>query len=383
MKSRSVLAWIVAGAVAASAGAQEREGIEVQKGRDERVRQRGAKQYYTERWDLGDLPTYKPEQVVTGVLRQMGSNYFEDGNLNQLWEEGFRKHHPEVKFQKELKTALAAIPALTFGMADLAPSRHITNDEALFFQRYKNRHPVEIAAVTGSLNVPGWSYALAIVVHKDNPLAKVSIEQLDGIFGAERDGAFIGTTWRTEYARGPEKNIRTWGQLGLTGEWADKPINVYGFNLRYHIPLTFAKHIMFGAAKWNERTREYTNYKRPDGTTELEAKQVVDAIGTDRYGIAYSTVAFLTPETKAIPVIPRGGSAPVPLDLQTLRARQYPLYDEVYFYFDREPGKPIDPRVKEFLRYVLSREGQDAVQRNAKYLPLTATVAAEQRKKLD
>jgi len=369
----------------ASSGAlsQEREGLEVQRGRDEKLKKRGAQEYYTKRWDLSDLPEYKPERILGGVIRQIGSNYFEDGNLNQLWEKGFLKYHPGIKFQKELKTALAAIPALSFGMADLAPSRHITNDEALFFQRYKSRHPVEISAVTGSLNVPGWSYAIAILVHKDNPLAKLSAEQLDGIFGAERDGAFVGTTWHTEYARGPEKNIRTWGQLGLAGEWADKPINVYGYNLRYHIPLTFSDRVMFGAAKWNERVREYTNYKNPDGTTELEAKQVADAVSADRYGIGYSSVAFLSPRSKALAVAARGSGDYVELNLETLRARRYPLYDEVYFYFDREAGQPVDARVKEFLCFVLSREGQDAVQHNAKYLPLTAEVVHAQLRKLE
>ncbi|MEY2877953.1 MAG: hypothetical protein RLZZ15_333, partial [Verrucomicrobiota bacterium] len=370
-------------ATALAASAQIRDGLAVQAGREDKLKKRGAKEYYSERWDLSDLPAYVPQQKVSGTIRQIGSNYFEDGNLNALWEEGFKQHHPDVVFEKDLRTALAAIPALTFGLADLAPCRHITNDESLFFQRYKSRHPIEIAAVTGSYNVPGWSYATAILVHKDNPLAQLSIEQLDGIFGAERSGAFIGTTWETSVARGPEKNIRTWGQLGLKGAWADKPINVYGYNLRYHIPLTFAAHVMQGSAKWNERLIEFTNYKNADGTTELQAKQIADALGKDPYGIGYSTVAFLTPDTKALAVAPRGGGPAVALDLQSLRSRRYPLYDEVYFYLDREPGQPIDPKVREFLRYILSREGQDAVQRNAKYLPLPAHVARAQLKKLE
>ena len=366
-----------------SSPAQIRDGLAVQAGREDKLKKRGAQEYYTERWDLGDLPAYVPQQKVSGTLRQMGSNYFEDGNLNALWEEGFKQHHPDVVFEKDLRTALAAIPALTFGLADLAPSRHITNDESLFFQRYKSRHPIEISAVTGSFNVPGWSYAITIVVHQDNPLAQLSVEQLDGIFGAERSGAFIGTTWDTSVARGPEKNIRTWGQLGLKGAWADKPINVYGYNLRYHIPLTFAAHVMQGSAKWNERLIEFTNYRNADGTTELQAKQIADALSKDPHGIGYSSVAFLTPETKALAVAPRGGGPAVALDLQSLRSRRYPLHDEVYFYLDREPGQPIDPKVREFLRYILSREGQDAVQRNAKYLPLPAHVARAQLKKLE
>lgn len=364
-------------------GAQTRDPIQVQAGRDEKLKKRGSISYYTQRWDLSDLPVYQPQQKVSGVIRQWGSNYFQHGSLGKAWEEGFRKHHPDVRFEDDLRTTLNAIPGLTFGLADIGPARHITSDELLLFQRYHSYHPTEISVVTGSLNVPGWSYALGIFVHKDNPLAKLTIEQLDGIFGAQRSGAFQGVEWNTEVARGEDKNIRTWGQLGLKGEWADKPINVYGYNLKYHIPLTFAERVMQGGAKWNEKLIEFTNYKNADGTTELEAKQVTDAISKDRYGIGYSSIGFLTPQSKAVAIAPRGTTNYAELNLQTLRSRAYPLYDEVYFYVDKPPGKPLEPKVKEFIRYVLSREGQDAVQRDGKYLPLPAEVVAQQLKKLD
>jgi phosphate transport system substrate-binding protein len=355
----------------------------VQRGRDERIGARGKKTYYTKRWNLDDLPEYKPEQKVTGTIRIWGSGYFAQGNLDTYWEEGFRKYHPDVKFEYHTKAPALAIPALCIGTADLAPSRHITFDEVLMFQRVFERDPVEITMATGSLNVPGWNYALGIFINKDNPLSKLTIKQLDGIFGTERDGGYDGTTWRTDIARGADENIRTWGQLGLTGEWANKPIHVYGDNLRYHIPRTFERLVFQGGDKWNEQLHEYANYKKPDGTNMLEAQQVIDAVSRDPYGIGYSSVAYLTPQTKAVAVAPRGSDKYVELNLETLRERSYPLFDEVYFYINREPDKPVDPKVKEFLRYILSREGQDAVQRDAKYLPLTAAVVREQLKKLD
>ncbi len=364
--------------------AQERRGgLDVQRGRDERIGARGKKTYYDKRWNLDDLPSYKPEQKVSGTIRVWGSGYFAQGNLGTFWEDGFRKYQSDIKFDYHLKAPALAIPALCMGAADIAPSRHITFDETLMFERVFSRDPIEITMVTGSLNVPGWNYALAIVVNKDNPIAKLTIDQLDGIFGTERDGGYDGTTWRTETARRSKENIRSWGQLGLTGEWANKPINVYGDNLRYHIPRTFERLVFQGADKWNERLHEFANFKNADGTNTLEAQQVINAIAKDRYGIGYSTVAYVTPETKTIAVAPRGSDQYVELNLETLRNRTYPLFDEVYIYIDREPGKPVDPKIKEFLRYVLSREGQDAVQRDAKYLPLTAAVVNEQRKKLE
>ena len=370
------------GALAVAASAQIRDAIEVQKGRDDKLKKRGSITYYDTRWDLSDLPAYQPEQPITGVIRQWGSNYFKDSPLGKAWEDGFKKFHPGVTFQDELKTTLVAIPALTLGLSDLGPSRHITSDELLLFQRYHESHPVEISAVTGSLNVPGWNYAIAIYVNKDNPLSKLTVEQLDGIFGAARAGAFVDISWDTSAARGADKNLRTWGQLGLTGEWADKPIHVYGYNLQYHIPRTFERLVFQGGAKWNEELHEFTNYKNADGTTELEGKQTADAVAKDPYGICYSGYGFATPQTKRVAVAPRGTKNYVDLTLETLHSRAYPLYDQVYFYFRREAGKPIDPKVREFLRYILSREGQDEVQKDAKYIPLPADVVREQLTKL-
>ena len=383
MKKASIVALAALAFGAERASAQIRDPLKVQEGREKKLQLRGSKSYYSEQWNLEDLPVYAPKQKVSGVIRQWGSNYFADSPLGKMWEDGFKKYHPNIKFKDELKTALAGIPALTFGMADIAPNRHITSDETLLYQRYHSSFPVEITVVTGSLNVPGWSYAIGIFVHKDNPISKLTVEQLDGIFGAQRSGAFQGTEWNTAVARGPEKNIRSWGQLGLTGEWANKPIHVYGYNLRYHIPLTFERLVLQGGAKWNEQLTEFTNYKNADGSTELEAKQTMDAVSKDTLGIGYSSIGFLIPATKAVAIAPRGSDKYVELNIQTLRSREYPLPDEVYFYVRRDPGKPLDPKVKEFLRYVLSREGQDAVQKDGKYLPLPARLAAEQLKKLD
>src|SRR5690606_22293872 len=130
------------------------------------------------------------------------------------------------------------------GAADLAPmGRQALWDELKGFEREGAKggdegvggtEVVEIIMSTGSFNVRGWTFALGVYVHKDNPLNQLTLDQLDGIFGAQRDGGWNGLTWDTSLARGPDKNIRTWGQLGLKGEWADKPIQVYGYNMKYH-----------------------------------------------------------------------------------------------------------------------------------------------------
>jgi len=151
-----------------------------------------------------------------------------------LWQDAFTKFHPGVKFEWHMETTSAAVPSLVFGVSDMGIGRKVTFSELQLYERYKNRDPLEIDIATGSYDVPGWQPGYGVIVSKDNPLTHISMEQLDGIFGAERNGGWDGTSWHAEWARGPEKNIRTWGQLGLTGEWASKPIVPYGLNLRYH-----------------------------------------------------------------------------------------------------------------------------------------------------
>ena len=366
----------------AAAPTEARGGLELQTSHFKNVAARGKKVYYTQKFDLSGLPSYKPETQVSGVIREWGSNYFADSPLGKYWEEGFRKFQPDVTFDYHLKTTLTATPALCMGLADLAPSRHITFDELLGFERVMNHEPVEVTVVTGSYNVPGWNYSIGIFVNKNNPLAHLTMKQLDGIFGAERTGAYHGTTWHLEDARGPEGNIRTWGQLGVTGEWAEKPIHVYGYNLRYHIPLTFERLVFNGADKWNEGLKEFANYRDAKGVSHLEAQQVIDAINDDPYGIGYSSVAYATDQTKCLPIAAKDGGDYVPMTIEHVQDRTYPLDDEVYFYLDRNPGKPVDPKVREFVRYILSREGQGEVQRDGHYLPLTAALVQEQLAKI-
>ena len=340
------------------------------------------KTFYTKKWDLTDLPAYVPGPAVSGTIRFWGSNYFADGQLGKYWEEGFRRYHPGVTWERHLKTSGAAIPALVTGVGDIGANHKITWKELLVFERTFGYQPLEITVVNGSLNVSGWSNALAIIVHKDNPLVSVTLKQLDGIFGGPRAGGWVGSQWHPEFVRGAEENIRAWGQLGLGGEWAAKPIHPYGLNLKYDQSDDFSRWVLQGSDQWNENIRHFANYARPDGTLAVDAKQLMESVARDPAAIGYGNMSDLTPETKALAVAREGGPAVAPT-LESAHDGTYPLHEEVYFYLNREPGQPLDPKVKEFLRYILSREGQDAVQRDAKYLPLTAGLVRSQLKKLE
>ncbi len=368
-------------------GQQSTEGLDMQAARAKMMTARGRKIAYTKKFDLSGLPKYEPKQKVSGTIRVWGSNYITDGYIGGYWEAAFRKYHPEVKFDFHMKTTLAAVPSLVFGVSDLGIGRKITFSELEMFQRYTDRDPVEIEVATGSYDVPGWNPGFGIVVHKDNPLTQLTMKQLDGIFGAERAGGWEGTSWRPQYARGPEENIRTWGQLGLTGEWADKPINVYGLNLRYHQAMEISDMLLKGSDKWNERLRIYANYVSASGKLE---RGLNEDLAKDRYGIAYIAAPTTNlggqgaqPELKALKIAKKDVGPYISYTLETVHDRTYPLYDRIYAYADRVPGKPMDPRVLEFLRFVLSQEGQAEVMRDGKYLPLTAEVANAQLKKLE
>lgn len=354
-------------------------GLALQSARAKFVVVKATKIFYTNRWDLSKLPSYRPEQHVSGTLR--GSNYIEDSNLGRYWEEGFRKYQPGVRIAFHMKTTLAAVPALVFGVADVGVGRKITFAEQLLYERYENGDPLIITAATGSYNVTGWQPGYGIVVSKDNPLRCLTMQQLDGIFGAERLGGWEGTSWHPEWARGPEDNIRTWGRLGVTGDWADEPITPYGLNLRYHQAAEMSDLILKGSDKWNERLRIYANYVTKKGAL---ARGLEADLARDRYGIAWIAAPTyrLSPQLKVLAIARRQGGQCVPYTLETIHDRTYPLYSQIYMFANQGKGGSVKPIVREFLRYVVSRQGQEAVERDGKYLPMTAKVAWEQWRKL-
>ncbi len=320
----------------------EQKSISIQRGREKRVKARGEKVHYTNVFDLSGLPKYAPEQKVTGTLRIWGLNYLTDGKLANYWEEGFRKYHPSVTFSWFTPTALVAIAGLYTGQADVGASRHITFDELLTFQRTFNYSPIEISMVTGSYDVPGWAPADTIVVNKENPISKITFKQLDGIFGAQRDGGWNGTAWNSAAARGPELNIRTWGQLGLTGEWKDKPIHVYGRPLKYHQQLHIERLIFHGGDKWNETLREYAHDESPAGEQKVSTASLLEDLSKDKYAIAYSNRGYpAQSKVKELAVAEKDGGPYVEMTIGTVQNRSYPLFAEEYFYLNRKPGTAV------------------------------------------
>jgi phosphate transport system substrate-binding protein len=222
-----------------------------------------------------------------------------------------------------------------------------------------------------------------IIVNKDNPPTKITRKQLNGILGSVRDGGWVGTTWHPEFRRGADQDIRSWGQLGLGGEWASRHITPHGYSLRYASAIEFSNKVLQASDKWNGYLGAYANYRRPDGRVYLEADQIFDQVRRDPGAIGYARYHDGFPKDIKILAVSRDDSGPfVEYSIDTLQDRSYPLWGDQSFWVSLKPGQKLDPKVREFIRFVLSQEGQELVQKDGKYLPLTAEVVREELRRL-
>lgn len=338
---------------------------------------------YTRKFDLSGLPDYVPEGKPTGTLRLCGNNYIGDSPLGGWWKEAFEKYQPGIKIDYNLQTAAIAIPCVTLGMADIGITHEPSFYDYLSYLRLKGHPPTGITILTGSYDVVGWQNNMVIVVNKANPLAHISMTQLDGIFGSERAGGWVRTNWHPEFARGPKSNLRTWGQLGVAGDLASKPIDTYGYSLRYATALEFSDKVLHSSDKWNGNLLGFGNYNLPNGKTYLEADQIVDHVRDDPNGIGYVRYHPNFPtDVKILPLGLTNAGPFITYSMDSLQDHTYPLWGGQSFWVDVKPGEKMDPKIREFIRFILSRQGQELLQRDGKYLPLNAASVSEELKKV-
>ncbi|HEX4586071.1 MAG TPA: substrate-binding domain-containing protein [Burkholderiaceae bacterium] len=355
--------------------------------------------------NLDEIPPYKPEVPVAGGLRIAGSEL--KGNVDLLVE-GFKKFHPGAVVTTNFMTSSEGALGMMFsGTSDVAPMGDDAkiSDQMPFYNTFRYV-PTEISIATGGYDKRGTLFAWAIIVNKDNPISKLSMDQLDGIFGSERSGGWeVGANadnnllFTAKYARGPEKNIRTWSQLGLSGDWAHREIQTYGY-VAPGFATNFERLVMHWSVKWNPNFKEYVEAK--EATADAAGSAVVsqrmyEALEKDKYGIGWGALMHVNgtcvnpdgskcPGYHGLKVIALSKTADGPavaLTADNVRNRSYPLIRDAYIYVNKAPGRPLDPKVREFMRFVLSREGQQIIQRAGIYSPLPAQTIAEQLKKLD
>src|SRR5258706_12742513 len=311
------------------------------------------------------VPDYRPDRQVSGVLRSRGNARM--ATLMKQWEQGFKKYQPDIQFADTLVGSASGIYGLEMRTADIAVMGRPMNP----YERYGSYerswvYPVEVEVATGSFETPHRSPAYAILVHKDNPLARLTVKQLDGIFGAERSGGWKALTWDVDAARTSAENIRTWGQLGLKGAWVDQPIHVYGPPLLGAGSVTlFQSKVLDGGDTWNEDLREYADRKR-----------MIVELGKDPYGIAYTALGYRSADVKPVSIAETTAGPYIALTKRSVMDRSYPLSRPVYIVYTIDNEKSeianprVDPKVREFLRYILSKQGQQDVVRAGDYLPL-------------
>jgi phosphate transport system substrate-binding protein len=292
------------------------------------------------------IPGYQKASGVSGNLSSIGSDSM--NNLMTLWAETFRKYYPNVKVQVEGKGSSTAPPALIAGTAQFGPmSRQMRSTEIDQFEQRYGHKPTEIRT----------SYdALAVYVHKDNPIKELSLAQVEAIFGKSR-------------RRGFKQNVTTWGQLGLTGEWASRPIGLYGRNSASGT-YGFFKELVLKNGDYKDTVKEQPG-----------SASVVQGVTEDRYAIGYSGAGYRTSGVRAVPLSEQAVGPFFAGTYEEVTSGKYPLSRFLYMYVNKAPGKALDPLPLEFLKLVMSKEGQEVVVKDG-YMPLTPAIVKEELAKI-
>ena len=293
------------------------------------------------------LTPYEKTSGVSGALSSVGSDTM--NNLLTLWGETFSRLYPNVKLQVEGKGSSTAPPALIEGTAQFGPmSRPMKPSEIDQFEKKFGYKPTEIRTAYD---------ALAVYVHRDNPLDQLTLAQVDAAFSKTRK-------------RGQPKDVAVWGDFGLTGDWKTRPLSLYGRNSASGTYGFFKEHVL--------KNGDYKDtVKEQPGSAS-----VVQGVTNDRYGMGYSGIGYKTSGVKALALAEKEGGPFSSGSYDDVVSAKYPLARFLYIYVNRAPGKPLDPLAREFLKLILSREGQEVVVKDG-YLPLTIAIVSEERRKIE
>ena len=297
--------------------------------------------------DVAKLPKYeKSKDAVAGDIKSVGSDTMD--KLMTFWCEGFKEIYPNVKFEIEGKGSATAPPALIEKVATFGPmSRPMNKQEQDKFESAFGYKPTSVRAALDTL---------AVFVHKDNPIKGLSFQQLDAVFSKTRK-------------QGGSNDAATWGDLGLTGKWKDQPINLYGRNAESGTYTYFKEHAL--------KKGDYkATVKEQPGSAG-----VVQAVAGDVYGIGYSGIGFVNASVRALPLNPAAGTEFVEPTPANAYSGEYPMSRYLLIYLNYKPESQLDPLRREFIKFVLSSDGQALVEKDG-FLPVKAKDAAAELKKL-
>lgn len=287
------------------------------------------------------LPEYKASTGVSGTLKSVGSDTM--NNLMTLWAEGFKKFYPNVKIEVEGKGSSTAPPALIGGTASLGPmSRPMKADEIDAFEKKFGYKPT---ALSTSIDM------LAVYVHRDNPIKSLTLAQVDALFSKNRK-------------LGAKDDVTKWGQLGLTGDWAEGPISLYGRNSASGTYGYFKEHAL-GKGDFKDSVKEQPG-----------SSAVLQAVASDKFAIGYSGIGYKIADVTAVPLSEKPTGKPVAPELENAYSGDYPLSRPLLLYVNVKPGTQLDPLRREFVKFIFSRQGQEVVVKDG-YFPVTATMATK------
>jgi phosphate transport system substrate-binding protein len=317
--------------------------------------------------DVSHLEPYKPQRQVSGTIRVYGNNYIPA--LMKRWQDGFQKFEPGVTFTTNLPGTEAAMAGITSGTADIAfIGREGYRSEIRGFKGRFGYEPLGIEISSGSFGTPHKTFSLQVFTHASNPLKGLTMAQAEAVFGCA----------------GPNgKAIRAWGELGVTGPMATHLIHVYGYQFDTGMAGYFNRVVLHDSGKWNAELKDFDNGHQPNGEVINAGVYILKALAADPDGIAFANLLYANSDVKQIGLAEHAGGSFVLATPETIWDRSYPLHRFSTLYINRRPGTAVDPKIKEFIRYILSREGMQAVVDDGAYTPLNEATAAEQRRKLD
>jgi phosphate transport system substrate-binding protein len=292
------------------------------------------------------LPAYQATSGLSGQIKSVGSDTL--GNEVTLWAKGFKELYPNVKIDVEAEGSLTAPPALLEGASQFGPmSIPMTAEEVdAFVKKYGYRPSSFRVAVD----------ALAIYVNKDNPISCLTLQQLDQMFSSTRKGS-------------AGRNINTWGDVGLTGEWATKPISLYGRNSVSGTYEFFREMVLYKGA--------YKGVVRQQPGSE----EVVKEVGSDKFAIGYSGIGFKTDNVRTVGLASFAGGQCYDPSAEATFSGRYPLARYLRIYLNKKPDQPLDPVRSEFIKYILSRDGQEQTEKGGFYA-ITNDMREDELKKL-
>ncbi|WP_437879738.1 PstS family phosphate ABC transporter substrate-binding protein [Pseudomonas sp. LRF_L74] len=291
------------------------------------------------------IPAYEKTSGVSGNLSSVGSDSL--ANLMTLWAEGYKHLYPNVNIQIQAAGSSTAPPALTEGTANLGPMSRSMKDSEL--QAFEQKYGYKPTAVPVAID------ALAVFVHKDNPIKQLTIAQVDAIFSSTR-------------LCGEAKDAKTWGDLGLTGEWAAKPVQLFGRN---SVSGTYGYFKEEALCKGDFKA----NVNEQPGSAS-----VVQSISSTVNAIGYSGIGYRTASVRAVPLVNKKGEVEEANETNALSGK-YPLARFFYIYVNKAPNKPLDPLEAEFVKMILSKQGQEVVVKDG-YIPLPNKVVEKTRQDL-